>query len=158
MAAEVIATAGADYQRLVEGVWDSDDDTVRGLREIFEAAADVLEASDYADICPIGTLAHEVAGTNNELRLAAADVFEAWIDSASARLIDAGATVDDARTMAPTLIAMLEGSFILCRTIRSTEPLRDAARVAAYLVRPLLARSKKSYLSAEPREQAPAHL
>jgi hypothetical protein len=50
---------------------------------------------------------------------------------------------------------MLEGSFILCRTIRSTEPMRDAARVAAYLVRPVLKQSKTSYLVAEPREQAP---
>jgi AcrR family transcriptional regulator len=155
LAAEVIASAGADYQQLVEEVWDSQDDTVRGVREIFEAAADVLEASDYADICPIGTLAHEVAGTNNELRIATAEVFESWIDSACARLVEAGATVEDAGTMAPTLIAMLEGSFILCRTIRSTEPMRDAARVAAYIVRPVLTHSKKSYLSTEPREQAP---
>jgi AcrR family transcriptional regulator len=156
LAAEVIAAAGSEYQQLVEGIWDSESDAVRGVREIFEVAADVLETSDYADICSIGTLAHEVAGTHNELRMATADVFESWIDSASARLVEAGATVDDAGTVAQTLIAMLEGSFILCRTIRSIDPMRDAARVAAYLVRPVLKQKKTSYLVAEPREQVPA--
>ncbi|HEY1652909.1 MAG TPA: TetR/AcrR family transcriptional regulator [Acidimicrobiales bacterium] len=156
LAAEVIASAGADCQQLVEGVWDGEDDAIRGVREIYEAAADVLEASDYADICPIGTVAHEVAGNNDELRIATAEVFESWIDSACTRLVKAGATVEDAATIAPTLIALLEGSLILCRTIRSTEPMRDAARVAAYVVRPVLSRSKESYLRAEPRTQAPA--
>jgi AcrR family transcriptional regulator len=155
LAGEVIAQAGADYRQLVEGVWDAEEDAVSGVREVFEAAADVLEASDYADICPIGTLAHEVAGTNDELRSATAEVFETWIDSACRRLVEAGATVDDAQTLAPTLIALLEGSFILCRTIRSVDPMRDAARVAAYVVRPVLARKKKSYLETEPRTQAP---
>jgi AcrR family transcriptional regulator len=155
LAGAVIAQAGADYRQLVEDVWDAEDDAVSGVREIFEAAADVLEASDYADICPIGTVAHEVAGTNNELRSATAEVFETWIDSACRRLVDAGATVDDAATLAPTLVALLEGSFILCRTLRSVEPMRDAARVAAYVVRPVLARNKKSYLRAEARTQAP---
>jgi AcrR family transcriptional regulator len=134
LAAEVIAASGADYQSLVEEIWDGQEDTVNGVREIFERAADLLEMTDYADACPIATVALEVAGTNNELRLATADVFEAWIGSASSRLIEAGATDGDARSLAHTLIAMLEGAFILCRTMRDTDPMRDAAQVAAALV------------------------
>jgi len=135
LAAEVIARSGADYQHLVEQVWDSQADAVSGVREVFDGAADVLEASDYADVCPIATIALEVAGTNEELRLATADVFDAWVDSASSRLTAAGASAGDARTLAHTVIALLEGSFLLCRTTRSTDPMRDAARIAANLVR-----------------------
>lgn len=135
LAAEVITTAGADYQSLVEGVWDAQPDAVRGVREVFEGAADVLEASDYADVCPIATVALEVAGTNEELRLATADVFDAWVASASSRLVDAGVSAGDALSLAHTVIALLEGSFILCRATRSTDPMRDAAGVAARLVR-----------------------
>ena len=134
LAAEVIARSGTDYQRLVEGVWDSQPDVVSGVREVFEGAADVLEATDYADVCPIATVALEVAGTNEELRLATADVFDAWVDSATTRLTDAGAPADAARTLAHALIALLEGAFILCRAMRSTDPMRDAAGVAAQLV------------------------
>ena len=156
LAGTVIETAGADFQHVVQDIWDAGEDVVHGVREIFEAAADVLEATDYADICPIATVAHEVAGTNNDLRIATADVFEAWIYAAHRRLEKAGATKEDADSLAPTLIAMLEGTFILCRTLRTTEPLRDAARVAAYLVRPVLNGSNESFLGSEPQEQAPA--
>ena len=52
LAAEVIARSGTDYQRLVEDVWDSQPDVVNGVREVFEGAADVLEATDYADCLP----------------------------------------------------------------------------------------------------------
>jgi len=139
LAAEVIARSGADYQHLVEQVWDSQADAVSGVREVFDGAADVLEASDYADVCLIATIALEVAGTNEELRLATADVFDAWVDSASSRLTAAGASAGDARTLVHTVIALLEGSFLLCRTTRSTDPMRDAARIAANLVRQAVA-------------------
>jgi AcrR family transcriptional regulator len=143
LAAEVIATAGADYQRLVEGVWDAQPDAVSGVREVFEGAADVLEASDYADVCPIATVALEVASTNQELRMATADVFDAWVEAATSRLVAAGASADAARTLAHTVIALLEGSFILCRATRSTDPMRDAAGVAAKLVRQALPRTPR---------------
>ena len=138
LAAEVIARAGADYQQLVEAVWDSQEDAVLGVREVFEGAADVLESSDYADACPIATVALEVASTNEELRMATSDVFDVWLDAATSRLVEAGATAGDARTLAHTLIALLEGAFILCRARRSTDAMRDAARVAANLVRQAL--------------------
>jgi AcrR family transcriptional regulator len=134
LAAEVIGRAGTEYQELVEAVWDSQGDVVSGVREVFEGAADVLESSDYADVCPVGTVALEVASSNEELRLATSDVFDAWIDSATSRLIDAGVTAGDARTLAHSLIALLEGAFMLCRAQRSTDPMRDAAGVAADLV------------------------
>lgn len=135
LAAEVIGRAGADYQQLVEAVWDSQDDVVRGVRAVFDGAADLLESTNYADACPVATVALEVASSNEELRLATSDVFDAWIDAASSRLVDAGATAGDARALAHSLIALLEGAFLLCRAQRRPDPMRDAARVAADLVR-----------------------
>ncbi|HEX3334692.1 MAG TPA: TetR/AcrR family transcriptional regulator [Acidimicrobiales bacterium] len=135
LAAVVIARAGAEYQLLVEAVWDSEHDVVSGVRKVFEGAADLLESTDYADACPVAAVALEVASSNEELRLATSEVFDAWIDSASSRLVDAGATAGDARTLAHSLIALLEGAFVLCRAGRRTEPMRDAAGVAATLVR-----------------------
>jgi AcrR family transcriptional regulator len=141
LAAEVIATAGEAYQELVEATWDAQPDAVSGVQEVFEGAADVLEATDYADVCPIATVALEVAGTNNELRMATADVFEAWLRSATMRLEESGASTADATWVAHTIVALLEGAFLLCRTLRDTAPMRDAGRVAATLVDNVLPRS-----------------
>ena len=51
-----------------------------GVRDCFYGAAEVLRETDYADACPIETLALEVASTNEPLRIATAEVFESWLD------------------------------------------------------------------------------
>ena len=82
--------AGAGYQALVEAVWDAAPDVVAGVHAVFDGAAAVLEATDYEDACPIATVALEVASTNETLRVATAEVFDAWIVSATGRLAAAG--------------------------------------------------------------------
>lgn len=38
-----------------------------------------LVAADYADACPIATVALEVASANDALRQATSEVFSAWV-------------------------------------------------------------------------------
>ena len=45
-------------------------DLLSGIRAFFAAAADHLVENDYADACPIATVALEVASTNETLRQA----------------------------------------------------------------------------------------
>jgi hypothetical protein len=52
---------------------------VEGVQAFFTGAAEMLRETGYADACPIATVALEVASTNERLRLATAEVFEAWI-------------------------------------------------------------------------------
>jgi AcrR family transcriptional regulator len=139
LATAAITLAGEEYWERVEATWDAQADAVRGVREVFEVAADRLEATDYAEICPIATIALDVAGTRNELRMAVARVFEEWLDSASRRLILAGASDNVATASSHTIIVMLEGAFLLCRTLKDAAPMRDAAGVAATLVRTAVA-------------------
>jgi AcrR family transcriptional regulator len=130
LAAQTVRESGARYERLVSVVWDSAPDVVTGVRAVFDGAAETLEATGFADACPIATVALEVASTNERLRLATADVFAAWIDGASDRLRSAGMGEDSSRRIALAVIALLEGAFILCRAARQTEPMvaaRDAA-------------------------------
>ena len=49
------------------------------MTDFFDGAAAVLEETDYLDACPIGTVALEVASTNDRLRAATADVFDSWV-------------------------------------------------------------------------------
>ncbi|HEY6625276.1 MAG TPA: TetR/AcrR family transcriptional regulator [Acidimicrobiales bacterium] len=134
LAADVIRSSGLDYQHLVEGVWDTAPDVVTSIRDVFEGAAAVLEATDYADACPIATVALEVASTNEPLRLATAEVFESWIDSGTERFVASGIDPGRARRLTFAVVALLEGAFILCRAARSIEPMASAREAAVAAV------------------------
>ena len=131
---EVIHRSGAMYLELVMGVVDAAPDPVSGVRDCFSGAAEVLRATDYADACPIETIALEVASSNEPLREATAQVFESWIVGASARFRAAGVDEQTGRALAIMLITLLEGAFVLCRASRTTEALEAAGETAATVV------------------------
>jgi AcrR family transcriptional regulator len=134
LAAEAIATAGTYYQRLAETAWSTAPDPSVGLGAVFDGAAAELVATDYADACPIATIALEVASTSEPLRLATAQVFDAWTQAAAGRLAAAGIAGPAATDLARAIIALLEGAFILSRAAKSTEPMRAARDAAIVLV------------------------
>ena len=85
LTAETLRSSGLGYQLLVEAVFDSAPDLLTGLHDCFVGAAEVLTATDFADACPIETVALEVASSNESLRLVTAKIFESWIQSGAAR-------------------------------------------------------------------------
>jgi AcrR family transcriptional regulator len=129
LAEVVIATSGAAYQELFESIFDAAADAPTAITDFFDGAAEVLAATDYLDICPIGSIALEVASTNDRLRTATAAVFAGWRSSAEARLSDAGMDPESAAELAPALVAAIEGGFMLSRSARDPEPLRATGRV-----------------------------
>jgi len=135
LGAEVIHVGGRFYQELVEAVWDAAPDAVSGVADVFAGAAETLRQTDYADACPIATVALEVASTNEVLRVATAEVFAAWIESAVERLSAAGIGRAKARELAIAIIALLEGAFVLSRATRTTEALEAAGATAVARVR-----------------------
>jgi AcrR family transcriptional regulator len=130
---EVIRSSGEMYRQLFEAILDAAPDVVTGTRDFFLGAAETLKQTDYADACPIETVALEVANTNEPLREATADVFESWIATGTERLAEAGIPKERARSLAINFISALEGAFVLCRAMRTTEPLEvtGAAMTAA---------------------------
>lgn len=138
LTAESLRTAGEGYQRLVESVFDAAPDVVTGLRNCFDTAAQVLEATDYADACPIETVALEVASTNEPLRVVTAEIFERWAEAATDRMRAAGATPKQARSLALGFLCALEGAFVLARAHKSPEPLAAARDVMVTAVRDAL--------------------
>jgi AcrR family transcriptional regulator len=131
---EVIRRSGRMYLELVLGVWEAAPDLVTGIRDVFAGAADVLEATDYLDPCPIAVVAMEVASANETLRVATAEVFDSWVAAATERLADAGVEAGRARALSFALIELLEGAFMLARAARNTEALDGAGQAAAALV------------------------
>ncbi|MEM9564136.1 MAG: TetR/AcrR family transcriptional regulator [Actinomycetota bacterium] len=144
----VVRETGAAYRELFEvTAGDGGPDPAEVVARFFAAAAETLAAVDFVDICPIGTVAREVASEHERLRVAADAVFESWVDAVAGVLVgDAfdGADGTDggrgdetnrvARSTAASVIALLEGSFLLARTRRDAEVLVDAGRHAAAIV------------------------
>ena len=134
LAEAVITSSGAAYLQLFEMIADAAADMGTAVTDFFEGAAGVLETTDFIDACPIGTIAREVASTNDALRLATDLVFTSWIEAAATRFVAAGLPPVDATALATTVIAALEGGFILARARRDPEPLRATGRHIRALV------------------------
>jgi AcrR family transcriptional regulator len=140
LGAAAIVSSGLAYGDLID-VFFGDDvaDLVAAIEAFFAGAAWTLVETDYADACPIATVALEVASTNEDLRRATSAVFDDWIARASARFRQHGIPPDDATRLARAVIMLLEGAFLLCRANRTTVPIADATAVAVAEVRRLLA-------------------
>ena len=129
IAAETIRWSGAMYALLLPAVFDPAPDFVTGVRDFYALAAVHLRESGWEDACPIATVALEVASTNEPLRIATAEVFDSWIDAATARGVREGLPEPEARRLGIAIIVALEGAFVLCRSLRSTEPLDVAGSI-----------------------------
>ena len=135
LAAEALRMSGAGYQTLVEGILENMPELASGIEQSFALAAEVLAASGYVDACWIETVALEVASTNEPLREVTAEIFEGWIDSATAWVESHGVPAGEARALGIAYITGLEGAFVLARALRSPEPLLATGRMLAAAAR-----------------------
>lgn len=131
LGAATIRSAGAGYRELVEAVYNDTTDVVTATSSFFDGAADLLERTDFADACPIATVALEIASTSEVMREAAAEAFESWLTVLRKRLVDAGIDATRAHDLAVEAFCAIEGAFILARATRSTEPVRIAGHATA---------------------------
>ncbi len=112
--------------------------------------------TDYADACPIATVALEVSSSSEPMRQACAEVFAGWIASASGAPGRSGDRRGRARELAIAMLSGLEGAFVLSRALRSTEPVLSAGDAAAATVRAELAQPRA--LRARTRADVPARV
>jgi AcrR family transcriptional regulator len=143
LAEEVIRSSGALYMQLFATVAAQAPDVLGAVGDFFTGAAQTLAETDYEDACPIATVALEVASTNEQLRQATADVFDDWIDGASAYFQHAGIAEGTARELALSMLSLLEGAFLFSRALRSTEPMAAAGAAALAAVRGALQESEE---------------
>jgi len=135
LGAEVIRTSGRLYMRLFAAIAADAPDVLSAVGDFFAGAAETLRETDYADACPIATVALEVASTNETLRLATAEVFQEWIDGAGQYFAFAGIPRPRAQELAFAMLSLLEGAFIFSRAMRTTEPMAIAGAAAVEAVR-----------------------
>jgi AcrR family transcriptional regulator len=142
LADEVLRAGGRFFLALYGSIADAAGDLPTAVHDFFAGAAATLQSTDFADACPIATVAGEVASTHEPLRQATADVFESWLASLAEDAIEGGVAHSRARALALSVLALLEGAFLLSRSLRSTEPMNAAGEAAAALVSAALAEAR----------------
>lgn len=131
---EVIRLEGIRYGEFV-GAQLAGTDPLDDVPRLFENAGRQLESQDYSEACSIETIALEVASTNERLRLEAAEVFEKWLTALAEWFGQLDITEEESRRLAMITLTALEGAFVLCRTMRSTQPIVFAGQGVQAAVR-----------------------
>ncbi|MEU5761086.1 TetR/AcrR family transcriptional regulator [Nocardia sp. NPDC047648] len=128
IAAAALRTSGAAYLQLLPLLLDAEEDLRQAIPAAFASAAEQIEQTGWMNMCPVGTVAGEVADSEPGLREVAAEVIASWIDEGADYFVRRGLPAPDAREFILAVLAALEGAFVLSRTLRSTEPLHAAGR------------------------------
>ncbi|MGO4445746.1 TetR/AcrR family transcriptional regulator [Mycobacterium sp. 2YAF39] len=131
IAREALVSAGAAYALLIPSIVGAYDDLGEAIEGVFVQAAEDMATTGFANMCPVASVAAEVADTVEVLRETTAAVFSSWIDGGAAYFAARGLVQSQAREVTLALIAALEGAFVLARTLRDAEPLLAAGRVLA---------------------------
>jgi AcrR family transcriptional regulator len=128
---EALVNAGHAYALLIPSIADAYTDLGAAIEGLFAQAAEDMAATGFANMCPVASIAAEVADTVEELRETSAGVFTGWVEAGTAYFHARGLDEPRARELTLALIGALEGAFVLARTLRSTEPLLAAGRALA---------------------------
>jgi TetR/AcrR family transcriptional repressor of lmrAB and yxaGH operons len=139
LGATAIRSGGATYRELVELFFPPGVDLVAATGAFFDGAAETLRTTNYADACPIATIALETASSSELMRIAAAEVFESWLGVLELRFTEASLPAALARELAVELFCAIEGAFLLSRANRTTEAMEVTGRASAARVADALA-------------------
>ena len=134
VAAAALRETGAAYIQLLPMLLDPHDDLATGIEAAFAAAAEDMAGTGWVNLCPVATVASEIADNEPELRQVAAEVIASWVDTGCRYLARRGLSETDARAVMYALLTALEGGFLLARAQHDVEPLLASGRaVAAYV-------------------------
>ena len=141
LAAEALRRSGEAYRELIASYLRPGADVVDAVDRFFADGAEFLAAADFINMCPVASVAGEIATDNERLRAVTAAAFDSWLVAPIAAFERAGLDHDAATAVARQLLALAEGALLLARAQRDTAAL-DAARSAAVTItRAALARA-----------------
>lgn len=139
---EALQFAGGEITAIIEraaGV-----SAVALLRQLADLWRTALIDSDFTAGSPVLAAAVGSGTDEQQLNSVAADIFRGWREASREAFMREGFDSDDATALAHTTISALEGAVVLCRAIRSPQPIDDVARQMEFLIkaRAFVAREK----------------
>ena len=122
IAREALINAGHAYALLIPSIVDEYTDLGHAVDAVFTRPPRTWPAAGFANMCPVASVAAEVADTVEELRETSASVFGGWIDGGSGYFAARGLDASQAREVTLALIGALEGASL--RSARCAAPSR----------------------------------
>ncbi|ALR13580.1 TetR family transcriptional regulator [Mycobacteroides saopaulense] len=133
LVAEATRLAGNELTSIIKAAGD-DIDPARGIQLFIELWKAQLAETEMEAGCPI--VAAVLGRTEApEAAAVAADAFQSWQAILTDRLARYGVDADNARSLARTMIAAIEGAVIMSIAAQSTDTLDDVGHRLAELVR-----------------------
>jgi TetR/AcrR family transcriptional repressor of lmrAB and yxaGH operons len=123
LAAEALTRAGSELERAMRALLAGHEQLGPALAALVDVLAAGLEHSDFADGCPVATVALETSASSEPVRAAAQAAFAAWLAVIEERMLEAGLAPQRARQRALLVLSAVEGALVLARAQRSTAPL-----------------------------------
>jgi TetR/AcrR family transcriptional repressor of lmrAB and yxaGH operons len=123
LAVAAMERSAVQLHHAIAAVLDSSDDVNEAIGRLVDALAAGLAHSQFADGCPIATVALETAGESEAMRAAAQAAFDSWLNVIQERLTRAGLDPALAEQRAFLVLAAIEGGLILARARGEIAPL-----------------------------------
>ncbi|MCK7624275.1 TetR/AcrR family transcriptional regulator [Streptomyces sp. RS10V-4] len=135
VAVAAIEHSSQEFAALLQQALDSDPDPAAAVDACAGQLARELRESGWTDGCPVTAAALETLGTDSPIQQACAAALRAWEQQVAGKLLRCGFAAGDARDLAATVLAALEGAEVTAQVTRSAEPLRTVGRQLARLIR-----------------------
>jgi TetR/AcrR family transcriptional repressor of lmrAB and yxaGH operons len=132
LATDVVASVSATTREQIDALLSGGRTPADALRRWITASARMLADSDYADGCPLATLALELAHRSPGIQHEISKGYESWSEALTQHLRPSHG--DAAPAAAELLLAAFEGALLLSRARRTTEPLDLLAQHANTLL------------------------
>lgn len=105
------------------------------VREFVAFWERTLADSDFTAGCPVVAAAIGSADDDPALTAIAGDIFARWADALGRTFVADGFDEPEAKSLAMTCIAALEGAVVLCRSTGSAEALHAVANQIEFLIK-----------------------
>lgn len=105
------------------------------LRRFVQLWENALLTSDYTAGCPVLAAAVGSGEDEQQLTAVAGEIFGRWREAAKQAYLREGFEGAEASALADTTLSAMEGAVVLCRSVRSLQPLHDVAAQMEFLIK-----------------------
>lgn len=133
LVAAAVDEAGHDLGALIAHVFVTDGTFSDAARTMFDLGAQLLEATEFRQGCPVGTAIAD-GHLVEPVRAAGDAAFTTWIDTIARSAERHGVEPADAEELGTAILALYEGGLLVARTSHSLDAMTAAAGAAERLI------------------------